>query len=82
MNCVALSMVRVATSKLGPVCDSVGFDLFQSKRHKAVRATNPSNYREENGFRLTSYHSAKSQVILARVPYRHAVCLLAETGAP
>jgi hypothetical protein len=38
-------MVRVAMSKLGPGCDSVGFDIFQSKRHKAAQGTNPFNYR-------------------------------------
>jgi hypothetical protein len=53
MLCVPLSIVGVAAIKLGPACDGVGFDLFQSSCQKAIPGTNPSNYLQENGFRLT-----------------------------
>ena len=41
---MALSWVSVATSKLGPACDGVGFDIIRSKRHKAAQGRIPSNY--------------------------------------
>jgi hypothetical protein len=38
-----LSMVGVAASLLGPVCDGVGRGLFQSSCQKVTPGTNPSN---------------------------------------
>jgi hypothetical protein len=51
--CMPLSMVGIAASKLGPVCDGVGFGLFQSSCQKVTPKTNPSNFGQEKSFRLT-----------------------------
>jgi hypothetical protein len=64
--CVPLSMVGIAARKLGPACDGVGFDPLRSSCQRASQGTNPPNSREENGFRLTSCHSAKSLSVQIR----------------